>query len=118
MAKVPTYTLAWSPAKETYELYQSHDREGLGIVPDTPAWFAWLEQVSSFAFVGKINHYTARKEARQRGGRYWSAYLTVGEQLSKKYLCKSSAWLDWSMQQGYWAQRARRRPPLLPLCRQ
>ncbi len=89
MPKVLTYTLAWSPATEAYELYQTRDQEGLGIVPDSPAWFAWLDQVSSFAFAGKSGHYTARKEAKQRGDRYWYAYLDTGEQLSKKYLGKS-----------------------------
>jgi LuxR family maltose regulon positive regulatory protein len=90
MAKVPTFTLAWSPGKAVYELYQTRDREELGVVPDTPEWFAWLDQVSSFAFVGKGGQYTARKEARQRGDRYWSAYLAVGERLTKKYLGKTA----------------------------
>src|SRR6516165_9754780 len=89
MAKVPMYTLAWSPATETYELYQTRDRAVLRIVPDSPEWFTWLEQVSSFAFVGKRGHYTARKETKQRGDRYWSAYLMVGDHLTKKYLGKS-----------------------------
>jgi LuxR family transcriptional regulator, maltose regulon positive regulatory protein len=90
MPKVPMYTLAWSPATETYELYQTRDRGVLGIVPDGPAWFAWLNQVPSFAFVGKSGHFTARKEAKQRGDRYWYAYLATGEQLTKKYLGKSA----------------------------
>jgi len=90
MPKVPTYTLAWSPATETYELYQTRDREGLRIVPDSPEWFTWLEQVSSFAFSGKSGHFTARKEAKQRGDRYWFAYLATGEQLTKKYLGKTA----------------------------
>jgi LuxR family transcriptional regulator, maltose regulon positive regulatory protein len=62
----------------------------LGIMPDSPAWFAWLEQVASFAFMGKSGHYTARKEVKQRGDRYWSAYLTVDKRLTKKYLGKSA----------------------------
>ena len=90
MSKVPAYTLAWSPAIATYELYQTRDREVLRIVPDSPEWFAWLEQVSSFAFAGKGGHYTARKEAKQRGGRYWSAYLAISEHLTKKYLGKTA----------------------------
>ena len=60
MPKVPMYTLAWSSAPGAYELYQTRDREALRIVPDSPAWFAWLEQVSSFAFLGKSGHCTAR----------------------------------------------------------
>ncbi len=90
MPKVPTYTLAWSPVAATYELYQTRNREMLKIIPDSPAWFAWLDQVSSFAFSGKSSHYTARKEAKQRGGRYWSAYLATGEHLTKKYLGKTA----------------------------
>jgi LuxR family maltose regulon positive regulatory protein len=90
MPKVPRYTLAFSPATEAYELYQTPDRSTLGIVPESPAWFAWLEKVPSFAFVGKNGHYTARKEARQRVNRYWYAYLTTGGQLSKRYLGKAS----------------------------
>ncbi len=90
MPKVPTFTLAWSPVREAYELYQTRDRGVLGIVPDDPAWFTWLDQVSSFAFVGKSGHYTARQEVKQRGGRYWSAYLAMGERLAKKYLGKSA----------------------------
>ena len=90
MPKVPMYTLAWSSATETYELYHTLNREALRIVPDSPAWFAWLEQVSSFAFSGESGHYTARKEAKQRGDRYWYAYLVTGEQLTKKYLGKTA----------------------------
>jgi ATP/maltotriose-dependent transcriptional regulator MalT len=90
MPKVPMYTLAWSPVTAAYELYLTRDREALRIVPDSPTWFAWLEQVSSFAFLGKNGHCTARKEARQRGDRYWSAYLAMGEHLTKKYLGKSA----------------------------
>jgi LuxR family transcriptional regulator, maltose regulon positive regulatory protein len=89
MPKVPTYTLAWSPTTAAYELYQTRDRGVLQIVPGSPAWFAWLDQVSSFAFAGKSGHYTARKEAKQRGDRYWYAYLATDEHLTKKYLGKT-----------------------------
>jgi hypothetical protein len=89
MPKVPTYTLAWSPATEAYELSETRSREVLQIASDSPAWFGWLDQVSSFAFSGKSGHYTARKETKQRGERYWYAYLARGEQLSKKYLGKT-----------------------------
>ena len=40
--------------------------------------------------MGKSGRYTARKEAKQRGDRYWSAYLSTGEHLIKKYLGKSA----------------------------
>ena len=61
MPKIPAYTLAWSPATAAYELYQTRDRGVLKIAPESPAWFAWLEQVSSFAFSGQSGRYTARK---------------------------------------------------------
>jgi LuxR family maltose regulon positive regulatory protein len=83
------YKLSWLSATETYELNQTRDRGKLGIDPGSPEWFTWLEQVSSFAFSGKNGHYTARKEARQRGDRYWYAYLATGEHLAKKYLGKT-----------------------------
>jgi len=89
MPKVPTYTLAWSLTTATYELYETRNRGVVQIVPDSPEWFTWLDQVSSFAFSGKCGHYTARKEPKQRGDRYWSAYLATGEQLTKKYLGKT-----------------------------
>jgi hypothetical protein len=57
---------------EVYELYQTPDRQVLRIVPDSPEWFSWLEQVSSFAFVGKRGNYIARKEVKRWGDRYWS----------------------------------------------
>jgi LuxR family maltose regulon positive regulatory protein len=90
MPKVPAYTLSWLPLKEVYELYRTQDREALRIVPGSPEWFAWLEQVSSFAFVGKSGHYSARKEAKQRGDGYWSAHLATSEHLTKRYLGKSA----------------------------
>ena len=90
MPKVPTYTLAWSSTREIYEVYQTRDRDMLNLIPGSPEWAAWLEQVSTFAFSGRRGRYTARKEARQRGDRYWYAYLTTGERLTKKYLGKSA----------------------------
>lgn len=70
MPKIPTFTLAWSPARETYELFETRDRKALEIAPDDPAWFTWLDQVSSFAFVGQSGHFSACKEVKQHGGRH------------------------------------------------
>ena len=89
MPKVADYRLAWSLTEQTYHVQQTRDHALLAIVPESPAWFGWLEQVSSFAFRGQRGHYTARKESRARGETYWYAYLGAGKQLSKKYLGKS-----------------------------
>jgi len=66
---------------------------------DTPAWFAWLEApaTTSFAYPvydaahGYIDSFlTVRKERRQRGGTYWTAYRHVGGRLHKVYLGRSA----------------------------
>ncbi|MBO0791486.1 MAG: hypothetical protein J2P36_11125, partial [Ktedonobacteraceae bacterium] len=89
MPKVLAYTLAWCHKHAAYELYETQTRNALPITPDSPAWFAWLETVPSFAFVGKHGRYTARKEARQQSECYWYAYQTQGKCLRKKYLGKA-----------------------------
>ena len=43
------------------------------IAVGTPAWYAWLDQASTFAFVGAAGSFTARKERRRAEG-YWKAY--------------------------------------------
>src|SRR5215470_14290284 len=90
MPKVAAYTLAWSPSHQAYKLFESQRHVALEVVPESPAWFAWLAEVSSFAFSGQAGSYTARKEAAQRGDRYWYAYLRSGQKLAKKYLGKTA----------------------------
>lgn len=58
-----------------------------GIVPNSPAWFSWLQQVPSFHFQARAgSHFTARKETRKRGDAYWIAYRHIVGQLVKKYI--------------------------------
>ena len=70
------------------------------LVLDTPAWSAWLDDpgTRSFAFPvydpvqGYIAGFmTVRKEPRQRGSAYWSAYWRVGGQVRKAYVGASGA---------------------------
>jgi LuxR family maltose regulon positive regulatory protein len=89
MPKVAAYALGWSSSQQAYILTEGESLASLSIVLDSPAWFAWLDQVSSFAFTGKSGSYTARKETRH-GDLYWYAYLRIGEKLTKKYLGKTS----------------------------
>ena len=84
------YMLSWSAASQTYGLSGLQSGEVLSIVPDSPAWFAWLAERSSFSFHGQQGSYIARLEAVQRGGRYWYAYQRTGQKLSKKYLGKTA----------------------------
>jgi LuxR family transcriptional regulator, maltose regulon positive regulatory protein len=90
MPKVASYRLTWSFTDQTYQLQETRDQTQLHIVSESPAWFAWLEQVSSFAFRGKGGHYTARKEKRPRGEAYWYAYVGAEKKLTKKYLGKTA----------------------------
>jgi LuxR family transcriptional regulator, maltose regulon positive regulatory protein len=86
MPKLAHYTLAWTPFHHAYHLQQSQGNEALDIIPESPSWWGWVSQTSSFAFHGKHGSYTARKECKQRGEGYWYAYARVGGKLTKSYL--------------------------------
>ena len=73
---------------------------GPSIQLDSPAWFAWLEEPTTVRFSyalfnptrGYIDGFmTVRKERRQRGTAYWSAYRRQGHRLRKRYLGPSAA---------------------------
>src|SRR3712207_2197436 len=59
------------------------------IMVGTPAWYAWLDGATSFAFAGASGHFTARKERRGRGEGYWKAYRKRAGILRNVYLGKS-----------------------------
>jgi hypothetical protein len=60
------------------------------ILIGTPAWYAWLEQSTTFAFIGLHGSFTARKERRGRTGWYWKAYRKHAGKVSSAYLGKSA----------------------------
>jgi LuxR family maltose regulon positive regulatory protein len=43
------------------------------IAVGTPAWYAWLEQATTFAFTSEQGRFTARKERSRQSGWYWKA---------------------------------------------
>ena len=55
----------------------------------TPAWYAWLEEISKFAYVNDLGTFTARKKAGQRDRTYWMAYRKHHGKLYRAYLGKS-----------------------------
>src|SRR3982074_3109954 len=89
MPKSSHYTLVWSPLHQAYELHDYQSSSVLDIVPESPAWLAWPDQLSSFAFHGRNDSYTACKEHKQCGEGYWYAYARVGGKLIKRYLGRS-----------------------------
>lgn len=67
---------------------------------DTPAWFAWLETPAntsfSYAVIDPRRGYivgfmTVRKERRQRGRDYWTAFRRYGTTVRKRYLGRADA---------------------------
>jgi hypothetical protein len=69
MPRATGYLLIWRAERRAYELYDSSNKPLLTITPGEQAWFAWLDSIPSFTFQGQQGQLTARKEARQRGGR-------------------------------------------------
>src|SRR5690349_11929030 len=60
------------------------------IAVGSPAWFAWLEQASLFAFRSSAGSFTARREGRARGGGYWRAYRTIAGRQRRAYLGRAA----------------------------
>jgi hypothetical protein len=60
------------------------------IAVGSPAWYAWLEGATSFAFRSAAGSFTARKERRGSAGWYWKAYRKRAGTLHRAYLGKSA----------------------------
>jgi hypothetical protein len=56
----------------------------------SPAWYAWLEEATTFAFTSAQGGFTARKERRGRTTWYWKAYRKHKGTLHRAYLGKSA----------------------------
>lgn len=67
----------------------SVDRHDHQFAVGTPAWYAWLEEVSKFAFVNDTGTFMARKEPVQHSGAYWMAYRKRDGKLYRAFLGKS-----------------------------
>ena len=80
-----------TPIVRSDTLVYHQDEHEQVLVVGTPAWYAWLETASSFAFTSEAGTFTARKEraGNQRGGWYWKAYRMQQGKLSSLYLGKS-----------------------------
>jgi LuxR family maltose regulon positive regulatory protein len=90
MQHIASYTLSWSVRHQIYELSDAKLSEVLRMTSEDSTWFAWLDEVSSFAFQGQRGSFTARKETKQRGVVYWYAYRKRKGKLAKKYLGKTA----------------------------
>lgn len=93
MAKNVPFRVIWNFQELCYQI-NTQTPQGLTsttVDDENTGWEHWLSQVSSFAFHGRNGeHFTARKERRQRGGEYWTAYRKVNGKLRRKYLGTSA----------------------------
>jgi LuxR family transcriptional regulator, maltose regulon positive regulatory protein len=90
MPQHAAYTLTWCQDDQAYHLSTGQGNEALQIVPESPAWFACLSSITSFAFHGQVGSYTARKEHKGRGAGYWYACARLKGKVIKRYLGPSS----------------------------
>jgi len=60
------------------------------IAVGTPAWYAWLDGATVFAFTSPHGGFTARKERSGQRGWYWKAYRKRGGTLQRAYLGKAA----------------------------
>jgi predicted ATPase/DNA-binding CsgD family transcriptional regulator len=68
-------------------LYQ-RDGQDYRLTVGTPAWYAWLNSATTFAFRSKMGTFTARREqaGNKRGGWYWRAYRKRAGRLLQVYV--------------------------------
>ncbi len=93
MPRRTTYLLRWLEEKQAYELTDDGTPilEAQDLRPGNHTWFAWLEQVTSFAFASRSEvAYTVRKEKMQRGGSYWYGYQSLQGKTVKCYLGRTA----------------------------
>jgi LuxR family maltose regulon positive regulatory protein len=90
MPRTAPYLLAWSNTHQSYTLSGRAKNEMLDILPESRAWFVWLDEAPSFTFQGRAGSYIARKEATRPGQGYWYAYIRTGKKLLKKYVGKTA----------------------------
>lgn len=91
MPKQTRYLLIWSAQTHKYEVQIRGEGISLPIVPESLAWFIWLDEISSFSFRSKEGHTcTVRKEQVQRGNAYWYGYRRNSEKTIKRYIGRST----------------------------
>ncbi len=80
------HALIWSEEQQQYELTTGGHPECRFQRGDEPAWQSWLDEHTTFAFVGQAGRLSVLKEARSRGAGYWYAYRTQARHTHKRYL--------------------------------
>src|SRR5260370_3228582 len=90
MPKSSLHVFIWSEKHQRYEL-KSHGHSDQWFHPgDEPAFTRWLEEHTSFAFVGQTGRLSVIKEGRSGGRGYWYAYHKQARHTRKGYLGPSA----------------------------
>ena len=88
------------------------------VVVDSPGWFAWLQNASTFTFCSQYGNFTVHKEraGNQRGRLYWRAYQTrngklhralywlSGTSVQKKTVLYSPSFVFWGLFSNGWTK--------------
>ena len=91
MPKRALSLIQWSKSAHAYELSRSESPVLGEIISESSAWFAWLQDISSFAFRDRSGvHYTVRKEHVQRNGPYWYGYRSFHGRTVKRYVGRTA----------------------------
>src|SRR4249920_150148 len=80
-----------TPLVQDDTLTYQRDGQAQTLVVGTPAWYAWLQTATTFAFTSDRGTFMARREqaGNKRGGWYWRAYRQGEGKLHRVYLGKS-----------------------------
>ncbi|HEX6554717.1 MAG TPA: LuxR C-terminal-related transcriptional regulator [Ktedonobacteraceae bacterium] len=84
------HALIWSHEQKHYQLYSHGQSEQCFPSADGPAFSRWLDEHTSFAFVGQAGRISVLKEARRGGTGYWYAYRTHHRHTRKRYLGRTA----------------------------
>jgi len=87
MPRQANYYLCWQPKMQAYR-FQEKATAALGaLLPETEAWYIWLDEGHSFAFSSRTGAYcTVRRERVKRHAAYWYAYRFLHGRAIKRYL--------------------------------
>jgi predicted ATPase/DNA-binding CsgD family transcriptional regulator len=77
-----------TPLVQDDTLIYQRDEQVQTLVVGMPAWYAWLQTATTFAFTNDRGTFTARREqaGNKRGGWYWRAYRQCEGKLHRVYL--------------------------------
>jgi LuxR family maltose regulon positive regulatory protein len=90
MPKPSSQILLWSEEHQGYDLHIHGQRQRSFYPQDEPAWLAWVQEQTAFAFQGQAGHLSVIKEARPGGSQYWYAYRRQARRTRKRYLGPSA----------------------------